>query len=583
MAEITAGNYGLYESIDSYQKNLQAIVSSLSQLEDYRTNKHFKDLVDSGKPVTKDDALTLSEKKKQDLNASFAAYQEPLMNRWECMELLDRHKKDLQSQAKARRMELRLMGGTGAGVSASDFAAYDYKTTAAVQAPHTNGAHAIKGLDPWTGEYSHVIQYEGECHIKHFQEHIKRYAASRFVDLYATLKSFLKMGQQLGMTRHQLGKVLINLMKTKEVREANDPMYTTILSNSLDEDPVACIYKIIELVSRDNQTRQIEEKLRSFKRGSNTSVDSCINALETLVREYYQHKKPFLDKTRKDAEVEQKILLMLPDFISREAYRELQKHKIINNNNGIVNTVEDHRRFLLKVEGDKKQEGGQHMSDRTFHALINFTKKAPASPGRSRSRSPPETSRPPPKPASKTASPSPGRRPMGRKSSRAGSSTRSARTRSREASRESSRASSTHSNVSTTSRTSESSAHSPHREVKKKRDSQSHFLTTEQGPVRVSRRARDGQKSSRDRRSGRSSGDKRRPTTPGGTRMCPICYEAKCGNFGREKCELRPGLQFSNASRCNICRRGYHVPRPECFEWIRQKQDIRDQQNSPKN
>ena len=172
---------------------------------------------------------------------------------------------------------------------------------------------------------------------------------------------------------------------------------------------------------------------------------------------------------------------------------------------------------------------------------------------------------------------------MGRKSSRAGSSTRSARTRSREASRESSRASSTHSNVSTTSRTSESSAHSPHREVKKRRDSQSHFLTTEQGPVRVSRRARDGQKSSRDRRSGRSSGDKRRPTTPGGTRMCPICYEAKCGNFGREKCELRPGLQFSNASRCNICRRGYHVPRPECFEWIRQKQDIRDQQNSPKN
>ena len=125
MAEITAGNYGLYESIDSYQKNLQAIVSSLSQLEDYRTNKHFKDLVDSGKPVAKDDALTLSEKKKQDLNASFAAYQEPLMNRWECMELLDRHKKDLQSQAKARRMELRLMGGTGAGVSASDFAAYD--------------------------------------------------------------------------------------------------------------------------------------------------------------------------------------------------------------------------------------------------------------------------------------------------------------------------------------------------------------------------------------------------------------------------------------------------------------------------
>ena len=224
------------------------------------------------------------------------------------------------------------------------------------------------------------------------------------------------------------------------------------------------------------------------------------------------------------------------------------------------------------------------MSDRTFHALVNFTKKAPASPGRSRSRSPGETVKQPSRTAPKAPSPSPGRRPTGRRSDRTGSSTRSPRARSRDTSGDSSRASSVNSNFSTTSRTSASSAGSPQREIKKK-DNQTRSSTSDQKPDRDAGKSRDGHSrwASRDKRSGRGPRDKRRPTTPGGTRMCPICYEAKCSNFGREKCELRPGLQFSNASRCNICRRGYHIPRPECFEWIRQKQDIRDQQNNPKN
>ena len=568
MAEITAGNYGLYESIDSQAKNIEALVSGLSQLSDYKTNKHFKDLVDSGKPVHRDDALTLSEKKKAALNAAFAAYQEPLMTRWECLELLNKHKRDIQILAKARRIEVRMMGGNASGISPADFAPYDYKSVVAVQAPQTSGAHAIKGLDPWTGKFSYIIQYEGDFHIKQFQDHIKRYASSRFVDLYATLRSFFRMGQELGMTRQQLGKVLINLMRTKEVREANDPMYTTILSNSLEEDPVDCIYKIIELVSRDNQTRQIEDKLRSFKRGANTTIDSCINALETLVREYYQHKKPFLDKDRKDAEVEQKILIMLPDFVSRETAKELQKHKTINNNNGIVNTVEDHRRFLLKVEGDRKQDGGQRMSEKTFHALVNFTRTGIPPVDKSRSPSPAKTS------PSRTTSPTRGSRSRGRSGKKTTPKKKASKSRSpssggrsdssRVTSQASSRTSSSHSDSSHYSKASKSSQDendSSDRRNKKRRA----YYGSE-------KRSKKGSKPSK------ASSNTRRPTTPGGTRMCPICFEAKCENYGRETCQLRPGLQFNRQSRCHICRRGYHVPRSECFEWIKKKQDLRDQQ-----
>ena len=201
--------------------------------------------------------MTLSERKREELTDLLMCYLEPLMDRFQCASHLQSHRKYLERLCRYKRQDAIIGGRSTQGINAQDMAKYSFSHMRDVlEPPVGQGVSATKGMDPDTGNYTNILKYEGTLSVKQFEYYIKRYASSGKVNLYETVKSFFKLGPEIGMTKVDLARLLINLLKAKEVnKEHKDIMFSNIylrhLENEVEEKPHKTIMSVIEMITRE--------------------------------------------------------------------------------------------------------------------------------------------------------------------------------------------------------------------------------------------------------------------------------------------------------------------------------------------
>ena len=565
-----SNSYSLWQRHDQVTLELQKLKNALTKVtSDPRAFQHELEDFD---PKVREDSSTLSEKRRAELTELLNGYPEPLMDRHEHETLLQAHRKYLEKLADYKRRDAIIAGLSPKGISAEQMATYSFAhaaNKAAIKAD--KGLAPTRGLDPETGEYTIILKYEGKLDVSIFKEFLCKYPSTNKIDLYETIKSFFAAGEDLGLTKGQLGRLLVNLLDTKQVRESPDALTTNILNNEMRRSPYQTILKIIQLVSRNTQQAYvIMETLKHYKRVEGAPIESTINSLQTICEEYYRHFYPGATEAKRKDKVETRILAMLPDLVDKDVRKQLKKHMKENDTNGVDNDLESMRKFLSKIEGDRRLVGGQSLTPQAL-AYMSYFNAAP-SPRKSQKGDKRQRRR---------------RQSRTPDSSRAGSATSgsgssSARTTpssSREPSRspaprrrgmisDSSRESSAHSNVSTPK---------PKRKEKKER--------------RKERESRDKKKEKRDKkkkeahysdkkerrqksREGRSQSSER-------SDKCPLCYEPECKNRGKEECQLRPELIYNpeRTGACGVCHRGYHITTEACLHWGLKRANMRKQKN----
>ncbi len=557
---VDVATYGLWQKADQTSLEVKQLRDALSRAT-FAHDPTFRFELDQIQPKTREDSTTLSEKRRLELMELLVSYSEPLMDRHEHDTYLQQNRKYLERLANFQRRDALIRGTNPKGINAEDMAPYSFAHAARGLGSGPGpgaGLSCNKGIDPQTGKYSIILKYEGSLEVAIFKRFIRRYPSSQKIDLYETLKSLFAGGQEYGLTKLQLGEVLINILATREVRESSDTLEANIYRQTLGEDPHGTITCIIQMVSRNTQQAYVvRERIAKYRRPVGLPIENCINTLGTLCEEFFRHSHPGLTISARKQKVDQSLVKMLPDIVDSDVARQLKLHKKENNNNGIENSLENLRRFLSKIEGDRRHAGGQKVSRDGLSSISFFNNdkkddrsrtnkkwkerkvkrrfsRSSSTEGERRNRFSDSTSR------SRSASSS--RRPSR-------SSTRSVGT-----STATSRASSVHSNFS-----------EPNVERRKK---------TERRP-----RKKEQKKVTKKDKSHYSSHEKKRDErrskgrSTSGSKLCPLCYQESCSNTGTKRCPLRPNLVYNKERNgyCMVCKRGYHYTIEECLRLSEKK------------
>ena len=479
---------------------------------------------------------------------------------------LQSHRKYLERLAKYKRQDAIIRGQSPKGITAEEMANYSFAHSAGkgVNYGGSGGLAPNKGMDPETGEYTIILKYEGSLDMVLFKRYIRKYPSSGKIDLYTTIKSFFTAGHELGLVKAQLGELLINMLDTKEVKESPDKMTGDIFKEEMTVNPHKTILKIIKMVSRNTgQAFAIREKLGQYKRPEGLPVETCIGTLETICEEYYRNFYPGASEEKRRQKVESRVVAMLPDLVDRDVRKQLRIHMKENDNNGIDNELDLLRRFLSRIEGDRKHVGGQHLSSQAL-AYMSYYNKDSKEDKKSRS------------------SRQPGKGRTGRSDNRRGRSFRSSSTESRTGSKspaQTSAASSTASSRETsrssprrralssdTSRGSSraSSAHSNVSVPRIRRKESTDRRSRERNEERRSEKKKKKDSNYNDKKKERRQRDKSSDNP-----KCPLCFEEECTNRGKDKCQLRPELEYSEerTGACGVCHRGYHITTRDCLDW----------------
>lgn len=560
---VDTNSYNLYKNQNEIAQQLQSFKNVL--LKTVGADPEIKLILDEVNPSFREDNATLSERKRQELTELLHGYKEPRMDRHQHDTYLQTHRKWLEELAELKRQEAAILGRpAGKQIKAEDLALYSFSGTAggrgalAKQGP---GAHPLKGLDPQTGEYTIVLEYEGSVRVKQFEEYIRIFSSSKEINLYETIKSFFRVGQNVGMTKLQLARLLIDLLieHNKRLKEqGGDTTLPSIYMNEVEQDPHRTIAKIIAMVSRSNRQHYlIYKKLEEYTRPAHLPIDNAVNTLLTMTEEYFQHVLPYISEEKKQVKVEERVLAMLPDLVSKQTKEELKKHIKNNNNNGIDNTLEELKTFISKVEGDMRIEGGQRISPRTLSFLVNFNQNPTDRQMRKSRRDSPRT---------KSA-------PRSRTRSSSGTSSRSASASSVRSRRNASSASSRSSGPSRSSSVnSNTSISNEKRKIRRNgKDERSRRRTASGG--RSDRRSRKDKKTEAMFNDKSKTGAKKKPERPRSESprpSCNLCYDPSCPGQEMNGCHLRPKLVPNRVKNgpCGICKRGFHVTTMECFDHV---------------
>lgn len=559
--------YSLYEKIDKQARDLAQFKNVLTKLEN--VNPIFRHELNQIETKPRDDNTTLSEKRRAELTELLVSYLGPLMDRHQHDTHLQTHRKYLERLAKARRQDAIIRGLSPKGINAEDMANYSFTHAAnkGVNFGSGQGLSPNKGLDPETGEYTIILKYEGLLTISLFKEYIRKYTSSGKIDLYETIKSFFTAGRELGLTKAQVGQLLINLLDTKEVRESPDKLTADIFKSEMSQDPHKTILRIIKMVSRNmTQAYEIKDRLKEYKRPEGMPIEICITTLETICEEYFRLFLPGAPEDKRRRKVDELVIRMLPDLVDTFTRKQLRLHRRENDNNAIENTLDGLRRFLSKMEGDKRVNGGQKLTKDSFAYMSYYNaNKDGERPGRVSRRDGDRRTGGRRKP---TRSPSARSQSSGQESGGAtrASSTTSSKGSSKSPSRRRdfssdtshSRASSTHSNVS-------SKRASPGRRTREKKE--------EKVKKKTSREAQESHYNDRSSR--------RRDERPEDRPTCPTCFEKECKSTEKDKkCQLRPDLIHNpeKTGPCGICTKGYHITVPDCLNWPMKRAKMREQQ-----
>ena len=559
--------YSLYEKIDKQARDLAQFKNVLTKLEN--VNPIFRHELNQIETKPRDDNTTLSEKRRAELTELLVSYLGPLMDRHQHDTHLQTHRKYLERLAKARRQDAIIRGLSPKGINAEDMANYSFTHAAnkGVNFGSGQGLSPNKGLDPETGEYTIILKYEGLLTISLFKEYIRKYTSSGKIDLYETIKSFFTAGRELGLTKAQVGQLLINLLDTKEVRESPDKLTADIFKSEMSQDPHKTILRIIKMVSRNmTQAYEIKDRLKEYKRPEGMPIEICITTLETICEEYFRLFLPGAPEEKRRRKVDELVIRMLPDLVDTFTRKQLRLHRRENDNNAIENTLDGLRRFLSKMEGDKRVNGGQKLTKDSFAYMSYYNaNKDGERPGRVSRRDGDRRTGGRRKPI---RSPSARSQSSGQESGGAtrASSTTSSKGSSKSPSRRRdfssdtshSRASSTHSNVS-------SKRASPGRRTREKKE--------EKVKKKTSREAQESHYNDRSSR--------RRDERPEDRPTCPTCFEKECKSTEKDKkCQLRPDLIHNpeKTGPCGICTKGYHITVADCLNWPMKRAKMREQQ-----
>ena len=566
--------YSLYEKIDKQARDLAQFKNVLTKLEN--VNPIFRHELNQIETKPRDDNTTLSEKRRAELTELLVSYLGPLMDRHQHDTHLQTHRKYLERLAKAKRQDAIIRGLSPKGINAEDMANYSFTHAAnkGVNFGSGQGLSPNKGLDPETGEYTIVLKYEGLLTISLFKEYIRKYTSSGKIDLYETIKSFFTAGRELGLTKAQVGQLLINLLDTKEVRESPDKLTADIFKSEMSQDPHKTILRIIKMVSRNmTQAYEIKDRLKEYKRPEGMPIEICITTLETICEEYFRLFLPGAPEEKRRRKVDELVIRMLPDLVDTFTRKQLRLHRRENDNNAIENTLDGLRRFLSKMEGDKRINGGQKLTKDSFAYMSYYNAdKDGERPGRVSRR---DGDRPRRDGDRRTGGRrKPIRSPSARSQSsgqESGGATRASSTTSSKGSSKSpsrrrafssdtshSRASSTHSNVS-------SKRASPGRRTREKKE--------EKVKKKTSREAQESHYNDRSSR--------RRDERPEDRPTCPTCFEKECKSTEKDKkCQLRPDLIHNpeKTGPCGICTKGYHITVADCLNWPMKRAKMREQQ-----
>ena len=559
--------YSLYEKIDKQARDLAQFKNVLTKLEN--VNPIFRHELNQIETKPRDDNTTLSEKRRAELTELLVSYLGPLMDRHQHDTHLQTHRKYLERLAKARRQDAIIRGLSPKGINAEDMANYSFTHAAnkGVNFGSGQGLSPNKGLDPETGEYTIILKYEGLLTISLFKEYIRKYTSSGKIDLYETIKSFFTAGRELGLTKAQVGQLLINLLDTKEVRESPDKLTADIFKSEMSQDPHKTILRIIKMVSRNmTQAYEIKDRLKEYKRPEGMPIEICITTLETICEEYFRLFLPGAPEDKRRRKVDELVIRMLPDLVDTFTRKQLRLHRRENDNNAIENTLDGLRRFLSKMEGDKRVNGGQKLTKDSFAYMSYYNaNKDGERPGRVSRRDGDRRTggrrRPIRSPSARSQSSgqeSGGATRASSTTSSKGSSKSPSRRRAFSSDTSHSRASSTHSNVS-------SKRASPGRRTREKKE--------EKVKKKTSREAQESHYNDRSSR--------RRDERPEDRPTCPTCFEKECKSTEKDKkCQLRPDLIHNpeKTGPCGICTKGYHITVPDCLNWPMKRAKMREQQ-----
>ena len=562
--------YSLYEKLDGQARDLAQIKNVLTKLEN--VNPIFRHELNQIEAKPRDDNTTLSEKRRAELTELLVSYLGPLMDRHQHDTHLQTHRKYLERLAKARRQDAIIRGLSPKGINAEDMANYSFSHAAnkGVNFSSGQGLSPNKGLDPETGEYTIILKYEGLLSISLFKEYIRKYTSSGKIDLYETIKSFFIAGRELGMTKAQVGQLLINLLDTKEVRESPDKLTADIFKSEMTQDPHKTILRIIKMVSRNmTQAYEIKDRLKEYKRPEGMPIEICITTLETICEEYFRLFLPGAPEEKRRRKVDEQVIRMLPDLVDTFTRKQLRLHRRENDNNAIENTLDGLRRFLSKMEGDKRVSGGQRLTKDSF-AYMSYYNADNNDSGighsrvsrRDRGRRTERKKKPVPRTPSVRSQSSGQESGRASRASSAASSTGSskspARRRAFSSDTSKSRSSSSHSNVSLRKA-------SPGRRTRDKKE--------ERGKKKTSKETHESHYNDRSSR--------RRDEKPEDRPTCPTCFEKECKSTEKDKkCQLRPDLIHNpeKTGPCGICTKGYHITVPECLNWPMKRAKMREQQ-----
>ena len=541
---VDVATYGLWQKADQTSLEVKQLRDALARA-GFANDPTFRYELEQIQPKLREDSTTLSEKKRLELTELLVSYTEPLMDRHEHDTYLQYHRKYLERLANFKRRDAIIKGLSPKGICAEDMARYSFAHAArGLGSSHGVGLSCNKGLDPQTGEYTIILKYEGSLEVKIFKRFIRRYPSSQKIDLYETLKSLFNAGQDYGLSKKQLGEVLINILDTREVRESSDTLEANIYKEKLIDDPHDMISSIISMVSRNTQQAYtVKERIAKYRRPPGLPIANCINTLETLCEEFFRHSHPGMTIPARKQKVEQSLVKMLPDIVDSDVARQLKLHKKENNNNGIDNNLDNLRNFLSKIEGDRRHVGGQKVS-RDSMSLISFYNDEKKKKDRSRvMKKRKQRGR-----YSRESSPE---SLLGGKSSHPTSRSSSA-TSSRGTSRSPTRS------VGTSTGTSRaSSVHSTFSEprIVRRRNTESRTKT------------KDPRKKKKEKSNYSNKDKKSKPRSPSSPKRCPLCYEEDCPNTGTKRCSLRPNLVYNKERNgsCMVCKKGYHFTMEECM------------------
>lgn len=147
------------------------------------------------------------------------------------------------------------------------------------------------GLDPYTGRFDYVLEYDGEPNIKMFEDCIVQHFTVPGIDLYESTKKLLVECQKCGCTRQQLAEIVYTLV-AKEM---------PILASSIrrrSENPTYMLESLYDLYTQDETLNKIESALEREKRAEKQDIAIFGARIKELLIHKYQLTQPGMDESK---------------------------------------------------------------------------------------------------------------------------------------------------------------------------------------------------------------------------------------------------------------------------------------------